>query len=177
MNIVVFCSQYEVAEKYRSASETFAKLLAEKKHTLVWGCGDEGLMHTIAETAQKGGARLIGVIREQIKDKAFKTADEIHIVKDAKEMNLGLIERGDIIVVLVGGIGTLNELTEVLRMRKNGLFDKRTVVLNTNDFYSNFKEQLKKMAAEGFLREDVFESIYFAETPEAAIGYIESHVR
>ena len=176
MNISVFCSQYDVAEKYTKAAADFARLLASRGHTLVWGCGDEGLMHVIATEAQRGGARLIGVIREQIKDKAFASADEIVVVHNAYEMNLGIIERGDAIVVLIGGIGTLNELTDVLRMRKNGLLDKNIAVLNTDNFYEHFKEQLERMLGEGFLRKDVFESIHFASTPEDAMRYIEGHV-
>ena len=113
MNIAVFCSQYDVAEKYKDVAATFARLIAKQGHSLVWGGADEGLMGLIAHTAQDGGAKVIGVIREKIKHKAYKNADEMIIVKDAKEMNIGLIERGDVIIVLVGGIGTLNELTEV----------------------------------------------------------------
>lgn len=175
MDIAVFCSQYEVAEKYKAAAEALAHLIAKHGHALVFGGADEGLMGLIARAAQGRGARVIGVIREQIKDKAYKNADEMIVVKDAKEMNAGLIKRGDVIVVLVGGIGTLNELTEVLRMRKNGLFNKPTVVVNTDNFYSGFKKQLQKMRSEGFLRKDVLDAIYFADTPLEAMGYIDIH--
>lgn len=176
MNITVFCSQYEVAEQYRAAAESFARLIAKGGHTLIWGCGDEGLMHTIGASAQESGGRVVGVIREHIKDKAFKSTDEIIVVKDTSEMNRGLIERGDVIVVLIGGIGTLNELTDVLRMKKNGFLDKRTVVLNTAGFYEHFKKQLTLMYEQGFLRKDVFDSVHFSDTPEEAMRYIESHV-
>lgn len=175
MRIAVFCSQYDVAEKYRFAATTLAQLIADQGHSLVWGGADEGLMGLIARTAKRGGSRVIGVIREQIKSKAYKNADEMIVVKDAKEMNLGLIERGDAIVVLPGGIGTLNELTEVLRMVKNGLLDKCIAVVNTNKFYAGFKQQLQKMHDEGFLSDDVMQSVYFAHTPEDAMKYIQQH--
>ncbi|MEK7107141.1 MAG: TIGR00730 family Rossman fold protein [Patescibacteria group bacterium] len=177
MNICVFCSQYEVSEKYKTDAETLARLIAEHKHTLVWGGADEGLMGLIARTAQRGGAKVIGVIREKIKDKAYKNADEMIVVKDAREMNLGLIERGDMIVVLVGGIGTLNEVTEVLRMRKNGLLNKQIIVINTDHFYDGFKAQLERMSAEGFLKKEVMDSAFFADTPEEAMWYIEKNHR
>jgi len=175
MNIAVFCSMYDVAEKYRQDAETFARLLAKGGHTLVWGGTDQGLMHVIAEAAERGGARTVGVISERIKHTAYKTADEMVIVKDTLEMNRGLVERGDVIVVLVGGIGTLNELTDVLRMKKNGLLDgnKRIVVINTDGFYGKFKEQLEKMSREGFLKKEVMDSVHFAGTPEEGMRYIE----
>src|SRR3989344_5766610 len=105
MNICVFCSQYDVAEKYKKAAETLARLIGERGHTLVFGGCNTGLMGVVAETAKKGGSRVVGVIRERIKDKAYKEADEMIVVKDSKEMNQGLIERAGALVILVGGIG------------------------------------------------------------------------
>ena len=81
MNIGVFLSQYDVGGKYTTVVETFARLIAEHKHALVFGGGDEGLMHVIADVAHKNGARIVGVIREPIKHKAYKNADEIVLVK------------------------------------------------------------------------------------------------
>jgi len=175
MNISVFCSQYDVAEKYRHAAEELARLIAQHKHTLVFGGHDEGLMGVIADTAHREGGRVVGIIREQIKETAYKDADEMVVVKDTLEMNRELIARGDAIVVLVGGIGTLNELTDVLRMKKNGLLDKRVVVVNTDGFYEKFKEQLENMQAEGFLKKEVLETLHFADTPEEGMRYIERH--
>ena len=175
MNIAVFCSQNEVAGKYKNAAEEFAQLIAQGKHTLVWGGTDEGLMHIIAEGTHRGGARTIGVIREQIKDRAYKDADEMIVVKDAREMNRGLIERGDVIVALIGGVGTLNELSDVLRMKKNGTGAKPIIVVNTDNFYGGFKQQLERMHNENFIRDDVMESIYFADTPKDAMRYINEH--
>ena len=174
MNICVFCSQYDVAEKYKKVARELATLIGQHKHTLVFGGCNKGLMGAVAETAKKGGSRVIGVIRERIKDKAYKEADEMIVVKDAKEMNLGLIERADALVILVGGIGTLNELTEVLRMVKNGLLQKPIVVVNTDNFYENFKLQLQKMHEENFLTGEVMNSVHFSETPEEALAYLES---
>lgn len=175
MNVAVFLSQYDVAGKYTVVVETFARLIAEHKHTLVFGGGDEGLMHVIADTVHRRGARVIGVIRASIKDKAYTDSDETVVVKDAHEMNLGLIERGDVIVVLAGGIGTLNEITEVLRMRKNGLLNKPTIVINTDHFYDGLKQQLQKMHSGGFLKDDVLQSVYFADTPKDAMRYINEY--
>lgn len=175
MNITVFCSQYEVAEKYQDAAKIFAQLIAENHHALVFGGGDEGLMHIIADGVHEKSGRVIGVIREPIQHKAYKNADEMYVVKDAKEMNLGLIERGDVIVVLVGGVGTLNEITEVLRMKKNGQLDKPIVVLNTDHFFEGLKTQLSLMRSEGFIQDDVAAAIYFADTPQLAMEYITTH--
>ena len=172
MNIGVFCSQYEVEEKYKKATEELGKLIAAGKHTLVWGGAAEGLMELLPKTVQDGGARIVGVVREPIAHKAFKTADEMHIVPNAYEMNMGIIKRSDVIMVLVGGIGTLNEVTEIIRMNKNGQHAKRVIFINTDGFYDGFKTQFERMAREGFVRADVAAAVYFANTPEAAFAYL-----
>lgn len=171
-----FLSQYDVADTYTGVVETLGRLIAEHKHTLVFGGGDEGLMHVLAETVHQKGGRVVGVIREPIKDRAYKDADEMIVVKDAKEMNLGLIAHSQAVVVLAGGIGTLNELTEIVRMKKNGEQDKPVVVVNTGGFYDGLKQQLERMSHEGFLRDDVAQSVHFAETPEAAMDYMNSQM-
>lgn len=176
MKIAVFLSQYDVAGRYADVVETLGRSIAGHKHTLVFGGGDEGLMHVLAETVHKKGGRVVGVIREPIKDKAYKNADEIIVVKDAKEMNFGLISRSDAIIVLIGGIGTLNELTELVRMKKNGEQDKPTVVVNTGGFYDGLKQQLERMSHEGFLRDDVAQSVHFVETPQEAMDYVNSQM-
>ncbi len=104
MNIGVFCSQYDVAEKYTKDAEKLARLIGEGGHSLIWGGADEGMMGLIASTAKVNGSKIIGVMREILKTKAKKDADEMHIVSNAYEMNLGIIERSDVIIALTGGI-------------------------------------------------------------------------
>lgn len=175
MNVGVFCSQYDVAERYVHVAEDLAQRITKSGHVLVWGGADEGLMHVISETAKRSGARIIGVIREAIAHKARKDADEMHVVSNAHEMNLGIINRSDCVVALVGGVGTLNELTEIIRMNKNGESAKRVIFINTDGFYDGFKMQLQRMMEEGFVREDVAASVKFVDTPEEAMRYIEHH--
>jgi len=64
-----------------------------------------------------------------------------------------------------------------LRMRKNGLLNKPTVVINTDNFYGGLKQQLQKMHNEGFLKTDVMQSVYFADTPEDAMDYLNSYFK
>jgi uncharacterized protein (TIGR00730 family) len=171
MNIAVFLSQYDVGEKYVSVVEDLAVRIAEGGHTLVFGGGDEGLMHVLVETVHKRGARVLAVIREPIKHKAYKNADEITVVEDEYKMNLGLIARADIVFALPGGIGTLHELAALVRMKKNGQSDKELVVVNFGGFYDGLKQQFERMGTEGFLRDDVFNAVHFVASPEDAIRY------
>ena len=69
----------------------------------------------------------------------------------------------------------MNELTAIVRMKKNAEHDTKTVVVNTGGFYDGLKAQLERMHAEGFLHENVMRSAHFVDTPEEAMRYIEAH--
>jgi hypothetical protein len=83
-----------------------------------------------------------------------------------------MIERGCAIVVLPGGIGTADELMEVLERKKQGEHHKPVVVLNTSNFYRGIHLQLDKMSREGFIPMPLEQLVYFAETPTQAIQYM-----
>jgi uncharacterized protein (TIGR00730 family) len=180
MNICVFCSASEVAEKYVRPAEAFARLIGEKKHTLLWGGSDRGLMKVVASGVQDAGGKIIGVSAELLKENARKNADEMIIAPTIAERKKTLIERADAIVILVGGFGSLDELSEALELKSHGAFHKPIVILDTDDFYAGLKQQLEKMDTEGFLKsakrlvplEDI---VYFADTPEDAMRYIEAY--
>ena len=175
MNIGVFCSASDVGERYTSDAKEFATLIAQRGHTLVWGGSDTGTMKVIADAAQEAHGRIIGISVELIKDQARPNADEMFIAKDWPERKAKLLERSDVIVVLPGGLGTLDEVADILEKKKHNLHDKAIVFLNTDGFYDGMKMQLERMDAEGFLPRALAELLYFASTPEDTMRYIESN--
>jgi len=163
---------YAVEAKYAEAADTLGKLIGTHGHTLIWGGSDSGLMKTIAGAVQKNGGKLIGVTMERIRDTARKSADELIITKDLNERKTLMRERADVFVLLPGGIGSLDEITEILELKKHGLHDKQIVILNTNDFYGDFRLQLERMGREGFIARPLQEYLHFAATPEEAFDFL-----
>lgn len=151
MNICVFCSANDLDKKYTNAGKELAKLLAEAGHTLIWGGSNYGLMKVMADGVQQGGGKIVGISMELFKDFARKNADEMVIAKDLGERKATLLERSDIIIMMVGGLGTLDETTEILELKKQSRHNKAIIVLNTDGFYDGLKLQLDRMAQEGFL--------------------------
>lgn len=170
--ITVFCSANELEEKYVAPAKEFAELLAKNKYHLVWGGTDKGLMKVMASGVQMGGGNIVGISTEFLKAHVRKDATEMIIAKDLGERKALFLKRGDAIVVLVGGIGTLDEITDILELKKHKIHNKPIVVLNTENFYEGLKVQLQKMRDDGFLTRPLDELIYFADTPEEVIEYL-----
>ncbi len=139
-------------------------------------------MKIIADGVQESGGKLIGVSMEHFKHKARPNVDEMTITPDLSARKVLLLKKADAIVALAGGIGTLDEVTEVLALRRHGDHHKSIVFLNTEGFYEGIKMQLETMNREGFLGNtdnDVVPGLdgvaHFADTPEDAMRYIEEH--
>lgn len=175
--ITVFCSASDLEEKYITPAKEFGRLLGEHGYTLVWGGSDRGLMKVVASSVQDAGGDIIGVSVEHFKQFARKNATEMVVTKDNSERKRTMIERSDAIVILVGGVGTLDEATDIIALKKIDLYTKPVVILNTNKFYEGLKVQLQKMRDDGFISKPIEEILHFADTPENAIEYLSSQSR
>jgi uncharacterized protein (TIGR00730 family) len=181
MNVAVFCSAKDLENKYSKPAKKLAELLAEAGHTLVWGGSDVGLMKLMADGVQQGGGKIIGMSLEYYHHNARKNADEMIVSKTLGERKAALLEHSDIIVTLVGGFGTLDEITEILELKKQQHHDKMSIVLNTDGFYDGLKMQLERISDEGLvtLRERGVHStrplsdfVQFVDTPEEVMQLI-----
>ncbi|MEU1413474.1 TIGR00730 family Rossman fold protein [Streptomyces sp. NPDC005731] len=173
MNICVFLSAADLADRYTEPARQFGELLGKGGHALVWGGSDTGLMKVVADGAQETGGRLVGVSVGFLAAKARAGADEMVIAKDLAERKRLLLEKADAVVIMVGGTGTLDEATEILELKKHGHTDKPVVLLNTAGFYDGLKEQFRRMEDEGFLPRPLTELVFFAEEPVGALAYLE----
>lgn len=174
--IAVFCSAQEVDEKYNKAAREFAKLMTKSGYHLVWGGTDRGIMKVVADEVKKNGGKLHGVSYTTFHHLARKNADEMIVAKTLGERKAAFLEKGDAVIALVGGIGTLDEITEIIELKKAKHHTKPIVILNTDNFYEGFKMQMERMRNEGFLKSNLYNVVenlvFFAKTPKQAITYI-----
>lgn len=157
---------YEVDRAYSAAASEFGELLAKNGHALVWGGSDRGLMKTIADAVKRSGGRIIGITAEHLKGAARKEADELVVAANIAERKRLLQERADAFVLLPGGIGSFDEITDMLELKKHGFHNKPIVILNTRGFYDGFRAQLERMEREGFIARPLREYIVFASSPK-----------
>lgn len=177
-NIAIFCSaNNDLDEKYVKSAEEFANLIAKNGYHIVWGGGSQGLMKAIASVAKKGGSKLIGISIPVYKHFIPEDADEKIITETLGERKLMMLNRCDAIVAMVGGIGTLDEVTEVIELRKQKHHNKPIVIINTENFYEGLRTQLQVMKDNGFIDNSLDELVYFAKDPQEAIKYINKNLK
>jgi uncharacterized protein (TIGR00730 family) len=176
MKICVFLSGADLDERYTRPAREFAELIGKGGHTLVWGGSDTGLMKVVADGVRETGGRLVGISVSFLREWARKDADEMVIAEDLAERKSLLLAGADAVVVMAGGLGTLDEATEILELRKHRLHDKPVVLLNTAGFYDGLILQLRRMDAEGFLPVPLAELVFFAEEGADALAHLEASV-
>ncbi len=173
LSICIICSANNLPAKYTDSAKQFSKLIARRGHSVIWGGSNVGLMEVVATTAQMHGGKIIGVSVEYLKHKARKNADEMIIAKTLEERKQIMFGRADVIVMLVGGIGTLDEVTDLLEHKKHGHHSKPIFILNTNHFYDGLKMQLEQMEVDGFLTGPLDSLLSFATTAEEIVDFID----
>ncbi|MFN3002947.1 TIGR00730 family Rossman fold protein [Mycolicibacterium wolinskyi] len=173
MNICVFLSAADLDARYTEPAREFAELLGKGGHTLVWGGSDVGLMKVVADGVQKSGGRLVGISVEFLRTKARAEADEMVFTANLGERKATLLARSDAMVVMAGGLGTLDEATDILELRKHRHHDKPVVLLNTAGFYDGLVIQLRRMEQDGFLPVALDELVYVTDEPAEALAYLE----
>jgi uncharacterized protein (TIGR00730 family) len=175
-NICVFCSAAVVEYKYEEEATKFGSTMVAHGYGLVWGGSNKGIMKTIADSVETAGGRLTGISVVYFKDVARPGATEMIVTPNLAERKKLLLDRADAIVLLVGGLGSLDEIAEIIELKKIGLHHKPIAVLNSYGFYNDFKNQLEKMYQEKFINKPIDDLIHFADTPENVISYINSQL-
>jgi uncharacterized protein (TIGR00730 family) len=173
LNVCVFLSSAELDERYTQPARAFAQLLGRAGHTLVWGGSDTGLMKVVADGVRDGGGSLVGISVDFLRALARDDADEMVFADGLAERKALLLARADAIVVMVGGLGTLDEATDIVELRKHRLHDKPVVLLNTDGFYDGLVLQLRRMEDEGFLPVPLADLVFITDSGADALAYIE----
>lgn len=173
MRIGVFCSSQEInATKYVATVSKVIQSLVRMDHTIVWGGSDVGLMRVAADTVERNSGHLIGVSVSFLAHQARSSVKDMVIAKNLGERKQMLLELSDILLVLPGGLGTLDEVLSVLELKKHGKHTKPVIVLNCFDFFGGLKYQLESMARLGFLPIPLDELVHFTSNSRGVTNYI-----
>lgn len=143
-----------MADKYYKATRQLGAILAKNNISVIYGGGAIGLMGALAEEILKLNGQIEGVIPEFMMKVEWgnRNVKKMTIVKDMHERKKLLIKNTDAIIALPGGTGTLEELIEVISMKRLGILTKPVIIINTDGFYDGLISFFEKMIKEKFIR-------------------------
>jgi uncharacterized protein (TIGR00730 family) len=153
--IAVFCgSRAGTHAAYADAAAATGRALAERGCELVYGGAHVGLMGVVADAALAAGGRVTGVIPTAMVDRelAHRGITDLRIVATMHERKALMATLADAFLVLPGGMGTLDELCEILTWAQLGLHAKPVGLLNVSGYWTDFLRFLDTAVAGGFLR-------------------------
>ena len=168
---VYSASSGQVPAVYLEAARTLGRLIASGNHTLVNGAGRTGLMGACTDACLAAGGKAIGVIPQFMIDQGWqhRGMTELIITPDMHRRKELMAEKSDACIALAGGVGTLEELLEIITWKQLGLYLKPIIILNTNGYYDALLAQLQRAADECFMRPQHTAIWSVAATPEEAI--------
>jgi uncharacterized protein (TIGR00730 family) len=136
----------------RIATDTGTQL-AQRGFALVFGGGNVGLMGAVAAGALAAGGEVIGIIPQKLVDRelAHRGVSQLHIVADMATRKALMIQSSDAFLSLPGGLGTLDELFEVLTLRQVGYHDKPSALLNVDGYFCKLIAAIDDFVAAGLV--------------------------
>lgn len=139
--------------RYLELAESVGSGLAARGIGVVYGGGRVGLMGAIADAALEAGGDVVGVIPRRLVDRelAHPGLTELHIVTTLHERKAKMSELADAFIALPGGLGTLEELAEVVSWAQLELHDKPIGLLGVDDYWASLLGWLDHAVQEGFI--------------------------
>jgi uncharacterized protein (TIGR00730 family) len=150
---------------YADAARDLAQALVERGIGLVYGGGNVGLMGVLADETLRLGGHVTGVIPTALLEKevGHRGLSRLHVVNNMHERKAMMAELSEGFIAMPGGIGTLEELFEVLTWSQLGYHDKPIGLLNAGGYYDALLAFMQHMVAQGFLK-----------TPQASLLMVET---
>jgi uncharacterized protein (TIGR00730 family) len=157
---------------YMQAARELGSALANAGIGLVYGGGGMGLMGETARSVLAAGGHVTGIIPEFLvaKERMLEGVNELIVTTTMHERKMAMFERASGFVALPGGIGTLEELAEILTWSQLKQHAKPVILCNVDSFWSGFLSLLDHMRKQGFIRTTADISLDVVETPEAVVS-------
>ncbi len=153
--LAVFCGASNGARpEYPAAAAAVGRELARRNITLIYGGGRSGLMGAVADAALEQGGKVIGVITKLLESRELGHTGitDLRVVQTMHERKMMMADMADAFIALPGGLGTLDELFEILAWAQLGIHSKPVGLLNAIGFYDQLWNFMDHLDREKFLR-------------------------
>ncbi|GAA3875313.1 TIGR00730 family Rossman fold protein [Celeribacter arenosi] len=179
LSICVYCGSRGGARPiYETSATHLGEQIAAKGWRLVYGAGDVGLMGAVARAAQSAGAQTFGVIPIHLmkQESGKQDLSTFVVTENMHERKKVMFMNSDVIVVLPGGAGSLDEFFEVLTWKQIGLHDKPIYLLSQDGYWAPLEALIDHVVDEGFAPASTATSFVTVPTVDALIREIEATV-
>ena len=169
MKITVYLGSFTGKNrKYAEKVSELGRWIGENGHDLVYGGSKVGLMGIIADAVLKAGGKVTGVEPGFFVESArqHENLTELIVTKDMSERKKVMIDLSEVFIAFPGGLGTLEEISEIMSHNGIGLFDKLCLIYNLDHYYDGLKMLLDHMTEEGFIPEINREKVHFVSSIE-----------
>lgn len=155
------------------------QIFAQSGIRLIYGGGSVGLMGSLARSVMEHGGRVTGIIPRFLSEREvmLRNVDELIVTRDMHERKRLMFERSDAFVALPGGIGTLEELVEMMTWAQLGQHEKPVLIANVQNFWEPLVTLLDHMIAQSFIRSETAINYILAHTIEDVVPQLEQAVR
>jgi len=171
-SVCVYCgSSSRVDDTYKEAAHDLGTLLGGAGLQVVYGGGRVGLMGIVADAALAQGAHVVGIIPEhiQVLEVEHTGLGELHVVDSMHTRKRMMMERSDAFVVLPGGLGTLDEMFEILTWKQLRLHDKPVVIVDVGGYWRPLVKMVRHIVSEGFARPEHLGLFHVVERPDEVL--------
>lgn len=177
-NISIFCGAHEGKNpEYANAAKSVAELIAKKGINVVFGGGNVGLMKIISDTALDNGVEVLGVSLKSLHalELANPRLNKIVVSETLLDRKDEFMSRSDAFIVLPGGVGSLDELAEIMASNQLGIINKPVGILNTEGYYDYLLKWFKKAVNEGFISSSNLKELLVSDSPEELVEMVVNH--
>ena len=177
--ICVFCaSSPNIDKEYMDAGEHLGETIAKKGLTLVYGAGKYGIMGAVARGAQKQNGYVLGVVPTFFEDNGvvLHNCSKIIYTETMRERKGIMEDKADAFIVMPGGIGTFEELYEIVTLKQLQRHEKPIIIYNYKNFYNKTIEILTDAVNENFIAKDVFKLFSIATSEDEIFEQLENYV-
>lgn len=169
MRIAVYCgSSPGKDETFVKAALRLGAWLGKNGHELIYGGSNTGLMGAVADGVLCAGGAVTGVIPDVplIRSRVHPGLTTRIETGSMAERKMCMLVRADAFIALPGGLGTLDEITEILSLQSLGIVRGAVIFYNVNGYYEPMKAVISQILQNGFGKPEYFSDVHFLDSPE-----------